>query len=86
MENINPKTKKTWYTSHPWMILTKRQSQIIINKFNNLSINKPGQMADWANYVIIPFEGKINLGYPQGIKIYLQATKDTENKADKFDI
>ena len=31
-----------------------------------------------VNYVIRPFEENINPGYPQGIKIYLQATKETE--------
>ena len=29
-----------------------------------------------ANYVLSPFKGNINPGYPQGIKIYLQATKE----------
>ena len=35
------------------------------------------------NYVIIPFEGNINPGDPEGLKLYLQATKDIENESDK---
>ena len=38
------------------------------------------------NYVIIPFEGNINPGDPEGLKLYLQATKDIENESDKWDI
>ena len=39
-----------------------------------------------VNYVLIPFKGCINLGYPQGIKLYLQATKDIYKEYDKLDI
>ena len=30
------------------------------------------------NYVIIQFEGNKNTGYPQGIKLYLQATNEIQ--------
>ena len=39
-----------------------------------------------VNYVIIPFEGNINTGYPTGIKLYLQATTEIGKEADKLDI
>ena len=39
-----------------------------------------------VNYVIIPFEGNTNLRNKLEIKIYLQATKEIENEADKLDI
>ena len=59
------------------MVLTKRQSQIIINQFNNLNLNQPVQMADPVlNYVLSPLERNTNPGYPQGFKICIQATKD----------
>ena len=32
-----------------------------------------------VNYVLRSFEGNINPGYPTGIKIYLQVTKDIDN-------
>ena len=38
------------------------------------------------NYVLITFEGNINTGYPQGIKIYLQAAKEIDKEVDKLDI
>ena len=38
------------------------------------------------NYVLIPFKGNINPGDPQGIKLYLQATKDIDKEADELDI
>ena len=60
------------------MVLMIRQSQILINKSNNLSTNQQVQMdaAPAVNYVIILFEGNINPEYPQGLKIYLQATEE----------
>ena len=38
------------------------------------------------NYVLIPSEGNINPGYPTGIKLYLQATKEIDKETDKLDI
>ena len=37
-------------------------------------------------YVLIPFEGNINPGDPQGLKLYLQASKDIYKESDKLDI
>ena len=39
-----------------------------------------------VNYVISPFEDNINPGYPKGLKLYLQETKDIDKEADKLDI
>ena len=39
-----------------------------------------------VNYMISPFEGNINLWYPQGVKIYLQPTKEIDKESDKLDI
>ena len=39
-----------------------------------------------VNCVLRPFEGYINHGYPTGIKIYLQATKEIDKETDKLDI
>ena len=36
--------------------------------------------------MILPFEGNINPVYPQGIRIYLQATKEIDKGYDKLDI
>ena len=43
-------------------------------------------MADMINYVLSPFEEKINPGDPTGLKLYLQATKEIDKEADKLDI
>ena len=39
-----------------------------------------------VNYVLSPFEGNINTGYPTGLKIYLQATKYIDKETDKLDV
>ena len=39
-----------------------------------------------VNYVLSPLEGNINNGDPQGLKLYIQATKGIEKEADKLDI
>ena len=39
-----------------------------------------------VNYVLSPFKGNINGKDPQGIKLYLQTTKDIKKEADKLDI
>ena len=41
-------------------------------------------MDDTINYVLSPFEEE-NPGYPTGIKIYLQATKEIDKEAYKLD-
>ena len=69
------------------MVMTRIQSPIIINNFSNLYINQQVYMnVPVVNYVLNPFEGNINTGYPQGIKIYLQATKEIGKRDDKLDI
>ena len=65
----------------------RRQAHILINQFNNIYINQQVQMADlFLNYVLIPFEGNINTGYPKGIKLYLKATKEKDKEYSKLDI
>ena len=67
------------------MALTSLQTQIFINKFNNLNTNQQVQMASPAvNYVLRPFEGNINPVYITGIKLYLQATKDIDKETNKL--
>ena len=39
-----------------------------------------------VNFVISPFKWNINSGYTQGIKLYLQATKEIDNEYGKLDI
>ena len=68
------------------MVLTIRELQLLINKFNNLNINQQVHMADTINYVLIQFEGNIHSGDPTVIKLYLQATKEIDKEADKLDI
>ena len=41
-------------------------------------------MAAQVNCVISPFERNINIGYSQGIKIYLQATKYIDKESEKL--
>ena len=57
------------------MAMTRSQTQILINLFSSIYINQQVQMAaPVVNFVLSTFEGNINLGYPQGIKLYLQET------------
>ena len=52
---------------------------ILINQSNNLNINQQVQISyPFVNYAIIPFEGNINTGDPQGIKLYLKSTKEID--------
>ena len=67
------------------MALTSLQTKTLINCFNHLNINQPVQIAV-VNYVLRPFEGKINPGYPKGLKLYLQANKNIDKETDKLDI
>ena len=54
------------------MDLTRRKSQILINQFNNINVNKQVYMdAPVLYYVLIPYEGKIHLGDTHGIRLYL---------------
>ena len=39
-----------------------------------------------VNYVLSPFEGKINPGYLQGLKLYLQATNQKDKESGKLDL
>ena len=66
--------------------MTRIQAQILINQFNNLNINQKFQMtaATAVNYVLIPFEGNINPGNQQGIKIYFQAKKEIDREDEKL--
>ena len=68
------------------MVLNIRQSQLLINQFNNININQQVHMADPIKYVLRPFEGNINPGYPTGIKLYIKSKKDIDKEADKLDI
>ena len=54
------------------MVLTRIQTQLLTNQFNIIGINQQVHMAAPTNYVIIPFEGKINTGYTTGLKLYRQ--------------
>ena len=39
-----------------------------------------------VNHVLNPFEGNTNLGYPTGLKLYLQATIEIDKETDKLNI
>ena len=56
------------------MVLMRIQSQILINQSNNINTNKQSQMdaSPAVIYVLIPFEGNINPGYQQDLKIHLK--------------
>ena len=43
-------------------------------------------MSAQVHYVLSPFKGNTNTGDPQGIKLYLQATKEIDKEANKLDI
>ena len=60
------------------MVLTRRKAQLPINKFNNINITNLLVHMTAVNDVISPFEGNINPGYPTGLKIYLQTTKEID--------
>ena len=67
------------------MVLTITQQQDLITQFENLTLDQQVQnMAELVNDALRPFEGNIDTGYSQGIKLYIQATKDTEKEADKL--
>ena len=63
------------------------QAQILTNHFNDLSISQQFQIVyPVVKYVLIPFEGEINPGGPQGVKLYLQGTKYIYKEGDKLNI
>ena len=66
--------------------MTRIQAQILIDQFDNLNINQQVHVVNLFNYVIIPFEGNIHPGDPQGIKIYRQETKEIEKEAERLDV
>ena len=73
------------------MGLTRIQHQEIIAQFGNLGVNQPVKlqvqnMESSMNYVMSLFEGNIKPGYSQGLKLYLQETREIEMEADKLDI
>ena len=69
------------------MVVTRSQSQILINKFRNQSINQKVQMSvPVVNYILSPFEGEINPENPQGLILYLQEKNNIDKEADKLDI
>ena len=69
------------------MVVARSQSQILINQFRNLYINQQVQItAPVVKYVFNPYEWNINPGDPQGIKLYLQATKEIEKESHKLDV
>ena len=39
-----------------------------------------------VNYVLSPFKGNINPAGPQGLKFYIQSTKEIYRESDKLDI
>ena len=68
-------------------MLMRIQAQILINEFNDLSINQEVQMAaPVLNYVLSPFEGKIYPGDLQRLKCYTKSTNDIYKETDKLDI
>ena len=56
-----------------------------MDDINNLNINTQVRiMADPVNYVLSPFEGNTNTGYPQGLNIYLQSINDIYKESNKL--
>ena len=79
---------KTWldkiYTLNG---LDDKISTTTISYLNNLDTNTQVQIMETeVSYVIIPFEENINLGDPQGIKLYLWAKNNKWKEAAKLDI
>ena len=65
------------------MVLTRSIAQLLMNKFNNTKINQELQKnAPVMNYLLSPFEGNINHGDPQELKIYPQLTNEIEKEPD----
>ena len=67
------------------MVLKSWQAKTLIIIFKHPKMNQPVHMAA-VNYVLSPFEGNIDPGYPTGIKLYLQSTKDINKETDKINI
>ena len=78
------------------MLLIRIQVQSLIPPFRNLNINQQLQVQDkqpvqimeisQEKYALTPFEGNIYPKEPQGIKLYLQETREMEKEADKLDV
>ena len=69
------------------MVLTRRQAEILINQFKNLSINQQVKMAaPVVNYVLRPFEGKTITEYPQGDQTLSLSKNQIDKEDDKLDI
>ena len=69
------------------MVSAIRQAQLKIAQINSLNENAQVKNMEYAvNYVLIPFEGNTNPGDPQGIKFYLNTTKEIEKEAENLDI
>ena len=68
------------------MVLTRIQAQLLTNKFNIIGINQQVHIAAPTNYVIGPFEGKINIGHTTELILYPQSKKETKKETDKLDI
>ena len=67
------------------MVLEIIQAKLLISQLNNLNINTLVQtMESPVEYVLIPSEGNVNHGDPQGLKLYLQAIKEIEKESDKL--
>ena len=63
------------------MVFTRSQKRNIVAQFEDLRVNQQEHnMENPMNYLLIPFEGNINNGYPQGINIYLQETSDINTR------
>ena len=68
------------------MVLTRRQQQNLISKFEKLTVNQKVYNMAAVNYVLRPSKGNINPRNSQGLKIYLQEIRYTEKYTDKLDI
>ena len=59
------------------MELTIGHTQALIAQSNKLNDNPQVEiMGDQVSYLIIPFEGNIKDGYPQGLTLHLKSTED----------
>ena len=65
------------------MLLTRLLSHKI--KFYHIETKQTVEMAS-VNYVLSPFEGNTNTGYPKGIKLHPQATNEIYKETDNLDI
>ena len=52
---------------------------------NSISLNQTFQITDPVKYVLSPFEGNTNPGYPLVLRLYLQEIKEIDKETDKLD-